>query len=169
MSGIEEVKGKLNRTPKKWLVTGVAGFIGSNLLEGLLNLGQMVVGLDNFSTGKPENLEDVRGEVGSENWKRFRFLEADIRNLEDCRQACEGADLVLHQAALGSVPRSIDDPITTNQSNIDGFLNMLVAARDAKVKRFVYAASSSTYGDHPGLPKVEDKIGRHVEFMERHP
>jgi UDP-N-acetylglucosamine 4-epimerase len=156
----EEVKTHLKFRPKKWLVTGVAGFIGSNLLESLLCLEQTVVGLDNFSTGKPENLEDVRIEVGGENWKRFRFMEADIRNLEDCQSACKGMDYVLHQAALGSVPRSIDNPIRTNQSNVDGFLNVLVAARDQAVKRFVYAASSSTYGDHPDLPKTEDKIGR---------
>jgi UDP-N-acetylglucosamine 4-epimerase len=157
---IEEMKSHLKFRPKRWLVTGVAGFIGSNLLESLLRLQQTVVGLDNFSTGKPENLEDVRLEVGGENWKRFRFMEADIRNLEDCRRACEGIDYVLHQAALGSVPRSIDNPIRTNQSNVDGFLNMLVAARDQGVRRFVYAASSSTYGDHQDLPKKEDKIGR---------
>jgi UDP-N-acetylglucosamine 4-epimerase len=160
MAAIDKVKTDLFREPRKWLITGVAGFIGSNLLEELLKLGQNVVGLDNFSTGKPENLEDVEREIGPENWMRFRFMEADIRNLEDCREACKGQEVVLHEAALGSVPRSIDDPIRTNQSNIDGFLNMLVAARDAKVKRFVYAASSSTYGDHPGLPKVEDRIGR---------
>lgn len=160
MLPIDSVKEQLKFHPQKWLITGVAGFIGSNLLEELLNLGQVVVGLDNFSTGKPENLEDVKEAVGSDNWKRFTFLESDIRNLEDCHKACEGVNYVLHQAALGSVPRSIDDPITTNQSNIDGFLNMLIAARDARVKRFVYAASSSTYGDHPDLPKIEDRIGR---------
>jgi UDP-N-acetylglucosamine 4-epimerase len=150
----------LKATPKRWLVTGVAGFIGSNLLEELLKLNQAVVGLDNFSTGHRHNLEDVRKVVGEEAWGRFTFIEGDIRNLANCNRACEGVDYVLHQAALGSVPRSMSDPITTNQSNIDGFLNMLVAARDAKVKRFVYAASSSTYGDHPGLPKKEDIIGK---------
>lgn len=160
MPRIDEVKAELRKRPKKWLVTGVAGFIGSNLLEELLNLGQTVRGLDNFSTGKPENLEDVRNDVDPERWKNFEFQKADIRSLSDCHKACENVDYVLHQAALGSVPRSIDDPITTNQCNIDGFLNMLVAARDTEVKRFVYAASSSTYGDHPGLPKVEDRIGR---------
>lgn len=160
MSRIEMTREQLVNSPKKWLITGVAGFIGSNLLEELLILGQQVVGIDNFSTGKPENLEEVNREVGPEKWEYFKFYEADIRNLEDTHKACEGIDYVLHQAALGSVPRSIDDPITTNQSNIDGFLNMLVAARDASVKRFVYAASSSTYGDHPGLPKVEDRIGK---------
>ena len=144
----------------KFLITGVAGFIGSNLLETLLKQNNNVVGLDNFSTGHQKNLQEVRRLVSSEQWSRFRFIEGDIRNPEDCKAACDGADVVLHQAALGSVPRSIEDPINTNANNIDGFLNMLVAARDAKVKRFVYAASSSTYGDHPDLPKVEDKIGR---------
>jgi len=126
----------------------------------LLCLGQTVVGLDNFSTGKKKNLDEVRKEVGVKKWKQFRFMEADIRNLKDCLKASDGIDYILHQAALGSVPRSIDDPIRTNQSNIDGFLNMLVAAKDCGVKRFVYAASSSTYGDHQELPKLEDRIGR---------
>jgi len=160
MTLIDKIESRLKENPQKWLVTGVAGFIGSSILEKLLNLGQSVVGLDNFSTGKRENIDDVKKEVDHDNWKRFIFLEKDIRNLKDCREACRGSDYVLHQAALGSVPRSIDDPATTNQSNVDGFLNMLIAARDAGVKRFVYAASSSTYGDHPDLPKVEDKIGR---------
>ena len=159
MLKIDEVKSQLKANPKKWLVTGVAGFIGSNLLEELLNLGQTVVGLDNFSTGKLENLEEVKKEVGSGKWGLFRFMEADIRNLEECLTACGDIDYILHQAALGSVPRSIDDPIRTNQSNIDGFLNILVAAKDTKVKRFVYAASSSTYGDHQELPKIEARIG----------
>ena len=144
----------------KWLITGVAGFIGSNLLERLLGLGQAVVGLDNFSTGHHSNLTDVEAVVGQDAWQRFEFIEGDICSLDDCRAAIEGVDYVLHQAALGSVPRSIEDPITTNKSNIDGFVNMLVASRDAAVKRFVYAASSSTYGDHPALPKVEDQIGK---------
>jgi UDP-N-acetylglucosamine 4-epimerase len=157
---IDKVKIQIKQYPKKWLVTGVAGFIGSNLLEELLNLGQIVIGLDNFSTGYRHNLEDVRSQVSEEAWRLFTFVEGDIRNMEDCQKVCDGVDYVLHQAALGSVPRSIDDPINTNQSNIDGFLNMLVASREAKVKRFVYAASSSTYGDHPGLPKREDIIGR---------
>jgi UDP-N-acetylglucosamine 4-epimerase len=160
MPKIDEVRAQLKANPKRWLVTGVAGFIGSNTLEELLNLDQTVVGLDNFSTGKHENLANVRKQVSPDNWKYFHFLEADIRNLDDCLKACEGTDYVLHQAALGSVPRSIDDPITTNQSNINGFLNMLVASRDMRVKRFVYAASSSTYGDHSELPKIEDRIGR---------
>ena len=143
-----------------WLVTGVAGFIGSNLLEALLTRGQDVVGLDNFSTGFQHNLDQVRAAVGSEAWSRFRFIEGDIRDLETCHEACAGVDIVLHEAALGSVPRSIDDPLTSHACNVTGFLNMLVAARDAKVKRFVYAASSAAYGDWPGLPKVEDQIGR---------
>lgn len=160
MTKLDEVKSQLKKSPKRWLITGVAGFIGSNLLEELLALDQQVFGLDNFSTGKQENLDDVQGEVASEKWSRFRFMRADIGDLDACLNACEGVDFVLHQAALGSVPRSIDDPIRTNQSNVDGFLNMLVAVRDKRVKRFVYAASSSTYGDEPGLPKVENKIGR---------
>jgi UDP-N-acetylglucosamine/UDP-N-acetylgalactosamine 4-epimerase len=160
MMTIDAVKEQLKRKSSRWLVTGAAGFIGSNLVEELLRFNQTVVGLDNFSTGHRINLEDVRTQVGENAWKRFVFIEGDIRNYEDCRQACENADYVLHQAALGSVPRSIEDPIMTNQSNIDGFLNMLVAARDAKAKKFVYAASSSTYGDHPGLPKKEDLIGK---------
>lgn len=151
---------RLQQEPRKWLVTGCAGFIGSNLLETLLRHGQTVVGLDNFATGHRHNLDDVRVQVGEQNWARFRFVEGDIRHLDTCRQVLEGVQLVLHQAALGSVPRSLADPITSNAVNIDGFLNMLVAGRDAGVKAFVYAASSSTYGDHPGLPKVEDRIGR---------
>lgn len=156
----EARQAELAKSPRSWLVTGVAGFIGSNLLETLLGLGQRVVGLDNFATGHQRNLDEVKGLVTPQQWANFHFIEGDIRDLEDCHRACRGVDYVLHQAALGSVPRSVADPITTNGTNIDGFLNMLVAARDAKVKRFVYAASSSTYGDHPGLPKVEDTIGR---------
>jgi UDP-N-acetylglucosamine 4-epimerase len=147
-------------TRRTWLVTGVAGFIGSNLLEHLLSHGQRVVGLDNFATGFQHNLDQVRAIVGAEAWARFRFIEGDIRDLETCHRACEGVEVVLHQAALGSVPRSIDDPITSHATNVTGFLNMLVAARDAKVQRFVYAASSAAYGDWPGLPKVEHEIGR---------
>ena len=149
----------LNEQPKKWLITGVAGFIGSNLLETLLKNNQHVVGLDNFSTGHQHNLDQVKDLVSSEQWKNFKLIKGDIRQLKDCNDACEGMDYVLHQAALGSVPRSIEDPINTNENNLSGYLNMLVAAKDADVKRFVYAASSSTYGDHPDLPKVEDKIG----------
>ena len=159
MTRYDEVKADLQANPKTWLITGVAGFIGSNLLETLLKLDQTVVGLDNFATGHQHNLDEVQTLVTEEQWGRFRFIEGDIRKLEDCREAVEGADYVLHQAALGSVPRSIEDPIATNQANIDGFLNMLVAAKDEKVSSFTYAASSSTYGDHPDLPKVEDKIG----------
>ena len=155
----EQRKDELRNQPKTWMITGVAGFIGSNLLETLLKLDQKVIGLDNFSTGFQHNLDEVQGLVTSEQWQRFRFVKGDIRNLADCKEACNGADFILHQAALGSVPRSIEDPITTNENNISGFLNMLVAARDAKVSRMVYAASSSTYGDHPDLPKEEDKIG----------
>lgn len=146
--------------PATWLVTGVAGFIGSNLLETLLTHDQLITGLDNFATGHQHNLDQVREIVGEKKWANFKFINGDIRDLATCHKACEGVDFVLHQAALGSVPRSLEDPINTNTANIDGFLNMLVAARDAKVKRFVYAASSSTYGDHPGLPKVEDQIGK---------
>jgi UDP-N-acetylglucosamine 4-epimerase len=151
---------KLLTTQHKWLVTGCAGFIGSNLLETLLKAGQQVVGLDNFATGHQRNLDEVQALVTPAQWANFSFINADIRDLSSCQQACAGVDYVLHQAALGSVPRSINDPITTNDTNIGGFLNMLVAARDAGVKRFVYAASSSTYGDHPALPKVEDVIGK---------
>ena len=189
-----QLKTRLATEPHTWLITGVAGFIGSNLLETLLKLNQRVVGLDNFATGHQRNLDEVKTLVTDEQWENFCFIKGDIRNLDDCQQAMTftptpslrggpddaatqkgdthhsllptdhspsfEVDYVLHQAALGSVPRSVEDPITTNSVNISGFLNMLVAARDAKVKRFVYAASSSTYGDHPGLPKVEDKIGK---------
>jgi UDP-N-acetylglucosamine/UDP-N-acetyl-alpha-D-glucosaminouronate 4-epimerase len=141
-------------------VTGAAGFIGCNLVETLLNLGQKVVALDNFATGYQKNLDQVQASVDAGNWKNFHFIRGDIRELEDCTKACKGVDYVLHQAALGSVPRSIEDPLLTNASNITGFVNMLVASRDAGCRRFVYAASSSTYGDHPGLPKVEDVIGK---------
>ncbi|EDX88483.1 NAD-dependent epimerase/dehydratase family protein [Alcanivorax sp. DG881] len=155
----EQVKADLQSNPKIWLITGVAGFIGSNLLEALLKLDQTVVGLDNFATGHQHNLDEVQGLVTEQQWLRFKFIEGDIRNLDDCNKAVSGVDYVLHQAALGSVPRSIYDPITTNQANIDGFLNMLVASKDEEVKSFTYAASSSTYGDHPALPKQEDVIG----------
>ncbi len=146
--------------PLLWLITGVAGFIGSNILETLLRQGQWVVGLDNFSTGHQRNLVEVSELVGPDNWSRFTFVEGDIRDLDTCRTVCQGVDAVLHQAAIGSVPRSIEDPLFVHANNLTGFLNMLVAARDAKVRRFVYAASSSTYGDDPDLPKVEDKVGR---------
>ena len=159
-TAFEALQVTLRAQPRTWLVTGVAGFIGSNLLETLLKLDQRVVGLDNFATGHQHNLDEVRTLVDAAQWARFRFIKGDIRELADCQAACAGVDHVLHQAALGSVPRSLADPIATNAANITGFLNMLVAARDAGVKRFVYAASSSTYGDHPGLPKVEDVIGK---------
>jgi UDP-N-acetylglucosamine 4-epimerase len=160
MTAFESLKQQLQAQPKTWLITGVAGFIGSNLLETLLKLNQRVVGLDNFSTGYQRNLDEVQTLVTSAQWANFKFIQGDIRQIETCQQACAGVDHVLHQAALGSVPRSINDPITTNGANIDGFLNMLVVARDAKVSSFTYAASSSTYGDHPGLPKVEERIGK---------
>lgn len=160
MSAYETLKVQLVNEPQTWLITGVAGFIGSNLLETLLKLNQKVVGLDNFSTGYQLNLDEVKIKVSDEQWQNFRFIQADIRNLDECQSACLGVDYVLHQAAIGSVPRSIEDPVSTNASNITGFLNILVAARDSKVKRFVYAASSSTYGDHTGLPKVENQIGK---------
>lgn len=160
MSQYQTVCEQLKQAPKKWLVTGVAGFIGSNLLETLLKLNQNVVGLDNFATGHQYNLDEVQSLVKPEQWANFKFYKGDIRNFEDCQKACADVDYVLHQAALGSVPRSIADPITTNTANITGFLNMLTAARDAEVKSFTYAASSSTYGDHPALPKVEDNIGK---------
>ncbi|RYF59332.1 MAG: NAD-dependent epimerase/dehydratase family protein, partial [Comamonadaceae bacterium] len=141
---------ELARAPRTWLVTGVAGFIGSHLLETLLRLNQRVVGLDNFSTGHRRNLDEVRTQVNAAQWRAFDFIEGDIRDLYTCRRACAGVNHVLHQAALGSIPRSLNDPIATNGTNIDGFLNMLVAAKDAAVGSFTYAASSSTYGDHPG-------------------
>ncbi len=159
----EQLQEYLKNNQNTWLVTGVAGFIGSNLLEKLLILNQKVVGLDNFDTGHQYNIDqaiqDANSATGKDLSNNFKFINGDIRDLDDCKKACSGADYVLHQAALGSVPRSIEDPINTNRANIDGFLNMLVASKDANVKRFVYAASSSTYGDHPDLPKVEDKIG----------
>jgi UDP-N-acetylglucosamine 4-epimerase len=160
MTAFDALKTQLRAEPKTWLVTGVAGFIGCNLAEALLQLDQRVVGLDNFATGHEKNLAQVQASVGPERWEKFSFQRGDIRELADCQVACKGVDYVLHQAALGSVPRSLEDPLATHAANNTGFLNMLVAARDAKVKRFVYAASSSTYGDHPGLPKVEDVIGK---------
>jgi len=163
MTKYEQLQERLKDNQSTWLVTGVAGFIGSNLLEKLLILNQKVVGLDNFDTGHQYNIDqaiqDANNATAKDLSNNFKFINGDIREIEDCKQACNGVDYVLHQAALGSVPRSIEDPITTNSANIDGFLNMLVASKDANVKRFVYAASSSTYGDHPDLPKVENKIG----------
>ena len=159
MTRYEQLQDQLRQNTKTWLVTGVAGFIGSNLLETLLKLDQRVVGLDNFATGHQRNLDEVQSLVSSAQWSNFQFIKGDIRQLTDCQKACAGVDYVLHQAALGSVPRSLADPITTNETNISGFLNMMVAARDAKVLSFTYAASSSTYGDHPALPKMEENIG----------
>jgi UDP-N-acetylglucosamine/UDP-N-acetylgalactosamine 4-epimerase len=150
----------LIKKPRKWLITGVAGFIGSNLLEALLKLNQEVVGLDNFLTGHRRNLEEVKSLVSAEQWRRFAFREGDIRDLATCREACAGADCVLHQAALGSVPRSVENPVATNENNLVGFLNVILAAKDARVERFIFATSSSVYGDHPDLPKTEDKVGR---------
>jgi len=159
MSRYEQVKIELLAEPKTWLITGVAGFIGSNLLEALLLLNQRVVGLDNFATGHQHNLDEVQGLVSDDQWQRFNFVAGDIRNYSTCQRVLEGIDYVLHQAALGSVPRSIADPIMTNSANITGFLNMLQGAKEAKVASFTYAASSSTYGDHPVLPKIEENIG----------
>ena len=163
MTKYEEIQKNLKSNKFTWLITGVAGFIGSNLLEKLLLLGQNVVGIDNFATGYQHNIDQALEEVtkinGDENLDNFTFIEGDILNIDDCNKACENVDFILHHAALGSVPRSIEDPILTNQVNINGFLNMLVVAKESKVKRFIYAASSSTYGDHPDLPKVEDRIG----------
>ncbi|MFC3150314.1 NAD-dependent epimerase/dehydratase family protein [Litoribrevibacter euphylliae] len=159
MSRYEEIKMQLAQEPKVWLVTGVAGFIGSNLLETLLLLDQKVVGLDNFSTGHQYNLDEVEKVVSDSQWNNFIFINGDIRDYGGCARAVEGVDHVLHQAALGSVPRSITDPLMTNSANITGFLNLLHAAKEAGVKSFTYAASSSTYGDHPELPKTEENIG----------
>jgi UDP-N-acetylglucosamine 4-epimerase len=168
-TAFDKLRARLVTERHVWLVTGVAGFIGSNLLETLLTLDQRVVGLDNFATGHRRNLDEVQTLVTPAQWANFHFIEGDIRNLDDCKRAMvfpatdEGdvpVEYVLHEAALGSVPRSLADPITTNGVNISGFLNMLVASRDAGVKSFTYAASSSTYGDHPGLPKVEHTIGK---------
>jgi UDP-N-acetylglucosamine 4-epimerase len=156
----KQLRADLAKSPQSWLITGAAGFIGSNLLQSLLELDQHVVGFDNFATGHRENFQEVERCVAPAQWRRFRFIEGDIRNPDACRRACEGVDFVLHQAALGSVPRSIEDPVTTNSVNVGGFLEMLTAARSAGAKRFVYAASSSTYGDHPGLPKIESLIGK---------
>ena len=163
MSKYLQLQEHLKNNQNTWLITGVAGFIGSNLLEKLLILDQKVVGLDNFETGYQQNIDQAIEDANKASNKNlsnnFKFINGDIRKLEDCKKACNGVNYVLHQAALGSVPRSIEDPINTNRANIDGFLNMLVASKDENVKRFVYAASSATYGDHQDLPKVEDKIG----------
>jgi UDP-N-acetylglucosamine/UDP-N-acetylgalactosamine 4-epimerase len=154
------VRAELIRQPRRWLVTGSAGFIGSHLVEALLVLGQEVVSVDNFATGYRRNLDEVTAAVGADSARRHTFIEADLADLAACRAACKGVDVVLHEGALGSVPRSIEDPLATHATNATGFLNVLVAARDAGVKRVVYASSSSVYGDHPGLPKIEDAIGQ---------
>ena len=163
MSKYKKLQEHLKTNQRTWLITGIAGFIGSNLLERLLILNQNVVGLDNFDTGHQYNIdqaiEEASSKIGKNLSSNLKFINGDIREFSDCQKACDGVDYVLHQAALGSVPRSIENPIKTNKANIDGFLNMLVAAKDEQVKRFVYAASSSTYGDHPSLPKVESEIG----------
>jgi UDP-N-acetylglucosamine 4-epimerase len=159
-TAFERLRQGLRARPRRWLVTGVAGFIGSNLAESLLELDQHVVGLDNFATGKPANLDEVRESVGLERWARFRFIEGDIASDTTCREAVGGADVVLHQAALGSVPRSIEEPLASNAANVTGHLALLEAARRAGVRRFVYASSSSIYGDSPTLPKVEGDLGR---------
>jgi UDP-N-acetylglucosamine 4-epimerase len=160
MSAFEQARERLRARPRSWLVTGVAGFIGSNLLQALLELDQTVVGLDNFATGRRTNLDEVERAVGPERWGRFRLIEADVASAETCARAVESAELVLHQAALGSVPRSIERPLETNAANVTGQLALLEAARQAGVRRFVYASSSSVYGDEPRLPKHEERIGR---------
>src|SRR6266404_5138964 len=160
MSAYDIIESELADSPKTWLITGVAGFIGSNLLERLLKLEQRVNGLDNLSSGHQKNLEEVRALVSDEQWARFRFTQGDITELAACHRACAGVDYVLHQAALGSVPRSIAEPLPTHNANVTGFLNMLVAARDARVQSFVYASSSAVYGNNPDLPKTEDKVGK---------
>ena len=162
MKTYADLQARIKATPRTWLVTGAAGFIGSHLVEKLLSLDQKVIGLDNFSTGKRTNLSFIKNNLNERQRQSFQFVEGDIRNLDTCRKACAQAELVLHQAALGSVPRSIDDPIATTENNVGGFLNMLVAARDAGVARFVYASSSAVFGDHPAMPKVEDTIGAAV-------
>jgi UDP-N-acetylglucosamine 4-epimerase len=157
---LRDAVARLRVQPKRWLVTGSAGFIGSHLLESLLSLGQRVVSVDNFETGHRSNLEEVRAAVGEERWRQHEFIEGDIVDPGTCHRACTEVNIVLHQAALGSVPRSISDPQRTHAANVTGFLNMLEAARDTRVERFVYASSSSVYGDAPELPKAEDAIGR---------
>ncbi|MDA8427745.1 MAG: SDR family oxidoreductase [Geobacteraceae bacterium] len=159
MNTYDTARNHIRISPKRWLITGVAGFVGSNLLEELLRLDQQVVGLDNFSTGKRENLTEVQALVGERKWQRFQLIEGDIRHLATCRSACKGADIVLHQAALGSVPHSIEDPLYCNDNNVNGTLSIFKAACDEQVNRVVYASSSAVYGDQPDLPKVEDVTG----------
>lgn len=162
MTRVEDVSSELRQSPRSWLVTGAAGFVGSNLVERLLELGQRVVGMDNFATGSRRNLEQAVAGAGGGRRGEFHFREADVTDLDACRQACEGVDIVLHQAALGSVPRSLENPLATHEANATGSLKILLAARDADVGRVVYASSSSCYGDHEALPKVEDRVGRPV-------
>jgi UDP-N-acetylglucosamine/UDP-N-acetylgalactosamine 4-epimerase len=159
MAKYEQLKAELKAKPKTWLVTGVAGFIGSNLLETLLQLDQVVVGLDDFSTGHQKNLEEVKAQSSAAQWARFQMTEGDISDLETCQRACAGVDYVLHQAAQGSVPASMANPLRAHRNNVTGFLHMLLGAREAKVKGFVYASSSAVYGDEATLPKVEHKTG----------
>lgn len=160
MSRIEALSEQLRGKPERWLITGVAGFVGSHLLEALLKLDQSVIGLENFATGRQENLSQVRERVGDKRWSGLKFIEGDIRDERTCMDACAGVSYVLHQAALGSVPRSIENPLRSNEVNVTGFLNVFEAARSNKVKRVVYASSSSVYGDEPSLPKRENRIGR---------
>src|SRR5258706_5208414 len=160
MTRFDQLKSELRMQPRPWLITGVAGFIGSNLLESLLKLDQQVTGLDNLSTGHRANLDQVQQLVSPDQWARFRFIEGDITDAAACKKACNGVELVLHQAALGSVPRSMVDPLTTHESNVTGSLNMLVASKENAIKRFVYASSSAVYGDSPDLPKIESRIGK---------
>src|SRR6266850_3851331 len=160
MAIYDEAKCALAANPRTWLLTGVSGFIGSHLLEALLKLDQRVVGLDNFPTGHLRNLDEVKAIAGQDAWKRFQLHEGDIRDFELCQAACRGADIVLHHAALGSVPRSLEDPRGCHEINVTGFVNMFIAAREAGIRRFVFASSSAVYGDAPDLPKVEEKIGR---------
>jgi UDP-N-acetylglucosamine 4-epimerase len=165
LNSYEHARFSLRANPKTWLVTGVAGFIGSNVLEALLKLGQHVTGLDNYATGRKSNLESVKSSVTTEQWARFTMVEGDIRDQTSCQLACKGVRYVLHQAALGSVPRSLENPVPSHESNVTGFLNLLNAAREAGVKRFVYASSSAVYGDEPNLPKVEHRVGRPLSPM----
>lgn len=159
MTAFDTLKKQLTEAPATWLVTGVAGFIGSNMLQTLLQLDQKVIGLDNLSTGHKRNLEQVQGSIGPAKWAKFTWIQGDIRDAATCRRAVQGADFILHQAALGSVPRSLQDPVLNNDNNVTGFLNVLWAARERGVKRFVFASSSAVYGDDASLPQVEDKLG----------
>jgi UDP-N-acetylglucosamine 4-epimerase len=159
-TGLDRIMDGLRGEPRRWLVTGVAGFIGSNLAQSLLEADQQVVGLDNFATGRPANLDEVRSAVGPGRWSRFRFIQGDVASADVCREAANGVDVVLHQAAIGSVPRSIEEPLESHAANATGHLALLEAARHAGLRRFVYASSSSVYGDNPTMPKVEEDLGR---------